>query len=378
MRISNKDARHILLNAHGLAVPPTGPVNVANIIRNMGFVQLDTIRNVSRAHHHILWSRNQNYREAMLWQTLEQREIFEHFTHDASLLPIELYPLWRWQFTRMKNRLTQSKRWNIEEALNRDIKSRIAAEGPLSTRAFDTKVKGPKQMWSRPPHKNALDYLWYIGELSTAHRVNFIKFYDFSEQVIPSHIYNMAMPNNPLGQLCRAALDKLWIATAAEIQDFWGAASAVQVKHWLENCEDIKRIRVQGADGHYYPAYAVVDIDKRLESIGRLSSRLRILSPFDPLIRNRKRLKRIFGFDYKIEIFVPAAKRRWGYYVYPILQGARLVGRAELSADRKAGTLHLKQLWREEDVQWTDKHDSKLKAELTRLARFIGVKPMGL
>ena len=109
VRITNRQARRLLIQAHGLSLTPTGPLNLAALIKTLGYVQLDTIRTVSRAHHHILWSRNQNYREHMLWDALKNRELFEHFTHDASLLPIEFYPIWNWQFKRMQKKFERRK-----------------------------------------------------------------------------------------------------------------------------------------------------------------------------------------------------------------------------------------------------------------------------
>lgn len=375
LRISNRQARRLLLQAHGLSTPPTGALNVPALINSMGFVQIDTIRTVSRAHHHILWSRNQNYREPMLWTALKDRHVFEHFTHDASILPIDLYPVWHWQRERMKARFAARKGWAIDGALHREIKARISAEGALSTHAFDTKVTGKKEMWARPPHKRALDYLWYIGELSTCHRENFTKYYDLSERVIPASNYAGAVPENSFDWLCSEALKRLIVASPAELQDFWGAASAVQIRAWLSSTPDkVCPIEIESATGQWAPAYAARDIEMRLNNLRAPTSRLRILNPFDPLVRDRKRLLRLFGFEYKIEIFVPAAKRKWGYYVYPILEGDRFIGRIEVKADRKAGTLTVLKLWKEHDAKWSERQDIKLDAELKRLARFIGVE----
>jgi len=341
----------------------------------MGFVQLDTIRTVSRAHHHILWSRNQNYREPMLWKALTDRHVFEHFTHDSSILPMDIYPVWQWQRERMKARFAKSNRSSLDQNLLNYIKARITAEGPLSTHAFDTKITGKKEMWARPPHKRALDYLWYIGELSTSRRENFTKFYDLTERVIPIVHYRTPVPENALNWLCNAALERLTIASSAGLQDFWGAASSVQIKKWLsETSFDVCLVEVETATGEWVLAFAVSDIEARLETLSPCTSRLRILNPFDPLVRDRKRLLRIFGFDYKIEIFVPAEKRKWGYYVYPILEGERFIGRVEIKADRKAGTLKVLKLWKEPNIKWSEHRDDKLDAELKRLARFIGVK----
>lgn len=375
MRITNRQARRLLIKSHGLSAAPTGTLDLKSLITSMGYVQLDTIRTVSRAHHHILWSRNQNYREHLLWDALKTRDLFEHFTHDAALLSIELYPVWALQFKRMKARYERSKRWTYDAALISEIKARIRAEGPLSTHAFDTKVKGKKEMWARPPHKRALDYLWYIGELSTSHRENFTKFYDVSERVIPSHFRQPFEQTDPLSWLCEEALKRLTIATSTELQDFWGAASAADIKDWLSKPQcGARPVELESSDGRWVSAFASRDIDAQLQDLSAPNTRLRILNPFDPLVRNRKRLKRIFGFEYKIEIFIPAAKRQWGYYVYPILEGDRFIGRIDVKADRKAGTLDVLSLWKEPDVKWSGRHDDKLDAELKRLAKLACVQ----
>jgi uncharacterized protein len=188
IRISNREARRLWLNLQGLAEAPTGNTEILEIIKKLGFVQLDSIRNVAISHHHILWSRNQSYREPMIEHLLaEERSIFEHFTHDASVLPMEYYPMWNRQFTRLEAQVSRSEAYRKAKQ-NGDyqaIKKRIEAEGPLSTHAFDSKIPGKKEMWDRPPHRRALDHMWYTGELATSHRPNFVKYYDFRQRVIP-------------------------------------------------------------------------------------------------------------------------------------------------------------------------------------------------
>lgn len=178
LRIDNRTARHLWLASQGLSQTPTGPLDLMGIIRKLGFVQLDTIQVVARAHHHILWSRNQNYREHMLNPLLARdRAIFEHFTHDASVIPMEFLPMWQRQFARLQAKYDRAG-WfrGMPDAAGRAaIKDRIRAEGALSTHAFDTRIEGKKEMWSRPPHKMALDYMWYGGELATCYRDKFTR-----------------------------------------------------------------------------------------------------------------------------------------------------------------------------------------------------------
>lgn len=378
LKINNRDGRRLWLNTVGLGSTPTGPLDVLGIIKELGFVQLDTIRNVSRAHHHILWSRNQNYREPMLDKLLgEERLVFEHFTHDASVLPMEYYPMWKRQFRRMKERIDRKNYYSsmLDEAGRTAIKVRIAEEGPLSTQAFDTKVAGKKEMWSRPPHKLALDYMWYSGELATSHRKDFRKFYGLSEHVIPHEIRTSELSDqHQINWLCHAALDRLTFGTLGDIRRFWEATEVEEVKDWAENVEqELVPVESQSMDGSWVEAFAPSDIEDRMAEISMPTSRMRILNPFDPAIRDRNRLARLFGFDYRIEIFVPAAKRRWGYYVYPLLEGDRFVGRIEVKASRKEGLLDIVGFWPELGVKWTGKRWDKLEAELLRFTRLAEV-----
>jgi uncharacterized protein YcaQ len=379
LRISNRDARRLWLDAHLLSATPTGPLDLEKTIKQLGFVQLDTIRVVSRAHHHILWTRNQNYREPMLNKHMaDHRLVFEHFTHDASVLPMEFYPMWQRRFRHLEQKV---RKWEWHRGMlgpdgRNSIKDRIRDEGPLCTKAFDTKVIGKKEMWKRPPHKLALDYMWYAGELSTSHRENFTKFYDLTERVIPEeHLRNVPSDEAQIDWLCEAALDRMSFATIGDIQRYWDAVETPEVRRWTQvKSSQFVPVEIKSADGTWTQALAPGDIESRLSNAPAPTKRLRILSPFDPAIRDRKRLHRLFGFEYTVEMFVPAAKRKWGYYVYPILEGDRFVGRIEVKADRKAGTLNVVNLWHEPKVKWTSSRTDKLNAELDRMARFIGIR----
>ena len=378
LRISNRDARKLWLHAQGLGTPPTGKLDLIGIIERLGFVQLDTIRVLARAHDHILWSRNQHYREPMLNRLLaKERAVFEHFTHDASVLPMTSYPLWRRQFKRMEARLRRSG-W-YKSMLDAEgcaaIKKRIAREGPLSTHAFDTVCVDKTVAWRRPPHKLALDYMWHAGELSTAHRQNFSKFYDLTERVIPTqYLEDERSDEEQMDWLCREALNRLAFAVDGELQRFWEAADLKEVKAWSEkSASDLIPVTVETADGDWISMIAPADIEHRLATLSKPTSRVRIINPFDPIVRDRNRLKRLFGFDYRIEIFVPAAKRRYGYYVLPLLEGDRFVGRIEVRAERADGLLKVIDLWPEPSVRFSGARREKIEGELARLARFVGV-----
>lgn len=376
LRIDNRTARQLWLTSQGLNKLPTGKPDVLGIIKRLGFVQLDSIQVVSRAHHHILWSRNTNYREPMLDPLLARdRSIFEHFTHDASVLPMDSLAMWERQFRRKKAQLDRSG-WMKklpDPSTRAAMKDRIREEGALSTHAFDSAQTGAKEMWSRPPHKVALDYMWFAGELATCHRVNFTKFYNLPERVFPHSLQDAALPDaEQVNRLCDAALDRMGFGTAGDIQRYWDAVTSEEARAWVE-AAPLQTVEVQAADNTWSKAVAPADIETRLSALTPSTSRLRILNPFDPVIRDRTRLERLFGFTYRVEMFVPASKRVWGYYVYPILEGDRFVGRIEVKADRKDSVLNVLNFWPEPGVKWTATRYDKLDAELDRMRRFIGV-----
>ncbi len=376
LKIDNKTARALWLTSHGLAQVPTGPVDSLGLIKQLGFVQLDTIQVVSRAHHHILWSRNQNYREPQLDRLLRKdRQVFEHFTHDASVLPVAFLPMWQRQFRRKKEQVARSSWYgkHLDPDLIAEVLRRVSDEGPLCTQAFDTKISGKKEMWARPPHKMVLDYLWYSGELATSHRDGFTKFYDLAERVFPADLPVLS-DQEQIAQLCATALERIGFGTLGEIRKFWDACDVAEVKAWGDaQGRALIETEVRGADGSWTRALACPGIEDRIAALKEPTSRLRILNPFDPAIRDRLRLARLFGFDYTVEMFVPAAKRTWGYYVYPLLEGGRFVGRIEAKADRAKGTLTLTRLWVEQERYRTQRRLAKLDAELQRLARLAGL-----
>ncbi|QDC11134.1 winged helix-turn-helix domain-containing protein [Oceanicola sp. D3] len=376
LTISNAQARALWLSAHGLATPPTGKLDAPGIIHDLGFVQLDSIQIVSRAHHHIMWSRNANYREPMMDKLLgKQQAVFEHFTHDASVLPMEFLPMWRRQFARMREKISRSGWWGkIDPDLLSSVKARVAEEGPLCTRDFEHTHEGPKEMWQRPPHKRALDFLWFSGELATCHRKSFTKHYDLAERVFPADLREQEVPDaEQIDWLSRAALHRIGFGTPGEIRKFWDATTVAETARWAEAAPDLVPVEVETTNKTRIKALACPDIEARLEALTAPTSRLRILNPFDPAIRDRARLKRLFGFDYTVEMFVPAAKRQWGYYVFPLLEGSRFIGRLEAKADRKAGTLTVMNRWSEPGVRPSKAREDKLAAELTRLCRLAGL-----
>ena len=192
--------------------------------------------------------------------------------------------MWRRQFRRKRAELDRSNWYKgLPDAAGRDkIKARIAREGPLCSRDFEGKAVTPGKMWSRPPHKLALDYMWYAGELATCHREGFTKFYDLAERVFPEDLRVQDMPDrDQIDWLCHAALERMGFATPGEIQRFWDAVSRSEVQQWQADQTALRPVAVETAKGAWTEALAPAGIEARLEHLARPTARLRILNPFD-------------------------------------------------------------------------------------------------
>jgi len=371
LTLSNRDARRLWLAQNLIGTAARDPLE---IIRSLGFLQIDTIRNVARAQDHILWTRVPTYREEQVWRLLSSRALFEHFTHDASLIPVEVLPYWTRRFRVLGARTARSSWFHsgLGQAEIRAIHDRIAAEGPLSTHAFDTKHEGPKEMWARPPHKKALDQMWYAGTLGTARRERFVKFYDLGTRVFPGGIDHGKAETEQIDRLHVRAIDALGFATPSELCRFWAATTPAEVKHWTTGA-DLVPVEIETADGGSYTALAAPDVETRLAATPDPGQRVRLVNPFDPLVRDRARIERLFGFSYRNEMFVPKAQRVYGYYVYPVLEGLRFIGRVELKADRDADALRVTGFWPEVDMRRSSARAGRIDAELDRFRRFAGL-----
>ncbi len=384
--ISATAARRLVLHLQAMTDPPrrklTAP-SLVDLITRLGFVQVDSVSRVERAHHMILFSRNQTYRPQQLRRPLERdAALFENWTHDASIIPTGFYAHWQLRFHRERDRLAQRYRVWQGEAYKAEIDgvmARLEAEGPLMSRDFtDSKKRGSAGWWNWHPGKAALEFLWRTGEVAVARREGFQKVYDLTHRVIPDqHRTADPDPATTIDWLCRAALQRLGFGSPGEIAGFWGHLSAEDAKAWCTSrlaAGDLVPVKVGAVDGSAdRQLYALPDVEDRLGEVLPAPDRLRVINPFDPILRDRKRLNRLFGFDYRIEIFVPAAKRRYGYYIFPLLEGERLTGRVDLRADRDRDALFLERLWWEPKVRTSQARVRRLEAELDRLRRFTGL-----
>lgn len=378
--LNNDEARRLFLARHGLLEPPSGGAKgaaLASLIHDLGFVQVDSVNTFARAHDLILWSRRQTYRpKALRWINDRTRSTFEHWTHDASIIPMQFYPMWRMRFERDRARLhSKWKDWHGQgfhpEIAN--VLARVRDEGLCcSSDMEDEGVEKSTGWWDWRPSKVALEYLWRSGELAVSKRVGFRKFYDLSERVIPPEYLNARYSDADIIEwACSTALNRLGFATSGELAAFYALIRPEDAKKWVSAALAEGRILHVDVSTHDGQLRRSIMWPKDLETMGELpepSPRVRVLSPFDPALRDRKRAERLFGFHYRIEIFVPAPKRQYGYYVFPVMEGPRLIGRIDMA--RENGVLAVRAFWVEKGVKIGVGREARLRAEIDRAAQF--------
>src|SRR2546428_201456 len=231
--LSNQDARRVLLDLHGLSFTQSRKLTtpaLLELIAHLGFVQVDSINTLARAHHMLLFVRNLTYQQGQLAHLLEtERALFENWTHDAAIIPMQFYHYWTLRFDRERERLRirwrQHRRRGFEEQVDQ-VLSHIRVNGPVMARDLGTE-QSTQGWWDWYPSKTALEYLWRCGDLAITRRDGFQKVYDLAERVIPATVRNGKPPKEAVVDwACRSALQRLGFATPREIAGFWGAVSA--------------------------------------------------------------------------------------------------------------------------------------------------------
>jgi uncharacterized protein YcaQ len=365
--VSPSDARRLVLARQGLASRGTfgsGLGATQKAIEHLGYVQIDTLSVVARAHIHTLWNRVSAFKGNDIDLLQEQGAVFEHWAHALAILPMRDY---RYSLPMMERiasgdtHLYPKDRKQVTKVLKR-----IREEGALSAKDFKDK-KTSDAMWARSHSKIALEQLFMEGELMVPRRRNFHKVYDLRERVLPSDI-DVSTPTieELCGHLIESYLRAQGLAQIAELtylRKGLGKQMSQTVANFVEEGM-LQKLEVNGQI--YYATSKSLDVINQ----GLPSPKLRILSPFDNAVIQRKRLVSLFEFDYQIECYVPKAKRKYGYFCLPILRGNRFVARLDAKADRKTGVFHVMNLYLERSVKNREALSTALSAELQRFAKF--------
>jgi uncharacterized protein YcaQ len=364
--------RRLIVDAQGYAPRRRSATarEVEAAIRRLSCVQLDSISTVARSHRIALTSRVGAYRQGVVSRLLERGRIFEYWAHEACLLPVEDWPLF---VGAMRD---GGRRWygQVERThphLAEEILQEIRSRGPLGSRHFEGSTEGG--MWNWKPAKAMLERLWNRGDLVIAGRQGFQRLYDLPERVLPRQVLDAAVPGNE--QRLRAL-----------------ALKAVRARGALTESGIVEHWRLKGGVRAIRPAVAALEAEGRLERLGVADggapvlveqgtdvdrpapSTAVLLSPFDNLLWDRTFARRVLGFDHLIEVYKPAPQRRFGYYVLPLLWRDRIVGRADLKADRAAGALLVKAFHRESGVRASASLEAAFDRALERLRDATGLE----
>jgi uncharacterized protein YcaQ len=388
IELSAAQARRAAIAAQGLArARPKGRVDVRHLRRALdalGIVQLDSVNVFSRSHYMPLFSRLGPYPKETLdeltvhqdgrdgWTRASRRELFEYWAHEASLVPVDMQPLMRWRMAR-----ADDLAWGGVARIARDdpklvkrVLELVRDQGPIRT----ADVGGPKrvrqagEMWNWNEGKRALEYLFFTGQVTAERRVNFERLYDLPERVLPAHVLEMPTPPEDEAQreLLLFAARRLGVATEPDLGDYFRLPRK-DSKARLAELVEAGALRTVAVKGWSAPAYAPADL-----AVPRRIRARALLTPFDSMVWARERTERLFGFRYRIEIYVPAPKRVHGYYVLPFLLGDRLVARVDLKSDRQAGVLRVVGAFAEDKVD-TDDVARELADELRLVSEWLGL-----
>ena len=350
MILTADQARRVAIAAQGFAeAKPSGVVNrshLKRLVSRIQVLQLDSVSVAVRAHYAPVFSRLGPYDRSVLeraaWShsARSPRLLVEYWAHEAALMAVDDWPLLRWRM-----REYADGRWGKEivrknRRLAEDVVAAVAELGPSTAGQIEAHLeseprgrKGP--WWDRSDTKWVAEALFASGALTTATRVGFARHYDLTERVLPPEVYSREVDDDvAVRELVLRAATALGVATETDIRDYFrlGARQAKPVLTQLVADGALEAVEVRGWSA---PAYLRAGV-----SVPRVDRGTALLCPFDPLIFFRPRVERLFGFHYRIEIYVPEPKRQFGYYVWPLLLDGRLVGRVDLKADRNRGTLH--------------------------------------
>ena len=351
-KISLKLARRIALHAQGFGGPrPLATVDrrhIGKVLSRIGLLQIDSVSVVVRAHYMPLFSRLGPYPRDLLdaAATSRKRALFEYWAHEASFLPVETYPLLRWRMeraSRHEEMYAGLARWARQNGqLIDDIYNEVSSRGPIAASDIDG-AKGSGGWWGWSDEKHAFEWLFWAGRITTASRRGFERLYDLPERVLPASIYNAPAPQaaDAHRELLRISARALGIATIGDLRDYFRLSPADvkgRVEELVETGELVP-VRVEGWSQQAY-LHSGTRMPRKVEARA-------LLAPFDPVVWERSRAERLFNFRYRIEIYTPAAKRQYGYYVLPFLLGDTIAARIDLKADRPAGVLRVQAAYAE-------------------------------
>ena len=340
----------------------------------LGVLQIDSVNVFARSHYMPMFSRLGAYDPALLDRTFLSRttHYVEYLAHEATFMPVADWPLWRFRMREWQQRAARPDAWMHAHRRTLDwVRDELRARGAL--RPADLRDDAPRERgswWDWDEAKIALEHLWRCGEVAIAGRVGFERRYGLAEQIIPSGIRNTVVTrDDAIRELVRRAARSYGVSTIADLNDYYRLRDQSAVRAAVADLVDAGELEPVAVRGWERAGKPVAAWRHREATLPRRIDRAALLTPFDPVVWFRDRALRVFGFDYRIEIYVPAEKRRYGYYSLPLLVGDRVVGRADLKADRASSTLRVQSAWWEAHAR-PEADAEHIAQELVRAARW--------
>jgi uncharacterized protein YcaQ len=351
---------------------------VADVIQQLGYLQIDTISVVARTQEHTLWTRLPDFQAAMLYAAQrEERSIFEYWGHAMSYLPMQDY---RYYLPTMQSFHSPNGNWaksRYEKVghLIEPVLQRVKEEGPLKSRDFEApKSEVSRTWWDWHPEKIVLELLLWRGDLMVVERQGFQKIYDLAERVLPNWVDTSFPTDLEVGRyVVKRALRAYGLATEKEIRTFLHEVKNGTVQAGIQSFLEegsIQVVEIDSLPGECY--YMAVESLENTLIPSTAAREVHILSPFDNLIIQRARIAKLFDFQYSLECYLPAGKRAYGYYVMPILYGTQLIGRLDPKADRKTKTFLLRGIYFEESFQPDEIFFNRLVLRILEMMKFNG------
>lgn len=362
LKLKLNEAKKLILHSQYLDRDSS---SASEVLSHLGYVQIDTLAVVERAHHHVFWSRFPKYKVQNLGQLVKERKAFEYWSHAAAFLPMEDY---RFSLPRkLAFRKSESSWFPRDPKMMKKVLSRIEKEGPLGAVDFKSTTKRKGGWGNLKPEKKALERLFMEGKLEVSHRNNFQKVFDLPERVIPNNV-DLKKPSESeyANYLINRTLRHHGLASAKEMAYLCKKNQKQAVEKEVSRLirsNSLRELSVEGLSDTYFC------FEDSLEQLPRASRKLHILSPFDNFIIQRDKLKSFFDFDYQIECYVPEAKRRYGYFTLPVLAGTSLIARPDCKVHRSEAWLEVKSYnW--EKPEYEEKYFGRLEKKLKLFEKF--------
>lgn len=378
MKLSAAEARALAITAQGLAGPREGKPDrrgLRALVDQLGVVQIDSVNVLVRSHYLPAFSRLGAYDRDALDALAHRapRQLFEYWGHEASLLPVAMYPLMRWRMDRAQHHAWGRMRRIAKEQpdLVARVLDLVREKGPIAASDIELgAAKARKGWWEWSDAKIAVEWLFWSGQVTSARRRGFERLYDLPERVLPASVY--AAPPPAEHEAVRALVERsaraMGIATATDLRDYYRLPLA-ETRRAVGELVEAGVLEEVAVEGWTRPGY----LHRRARPARLAPDRAALLSPFDSLIWARERTERLFGMKFRLEIYTPQHKRVHGYYVLPLLVGDRLVARVDLKADRAASTLRVQAAHAERGAPKREAA-SALAGELSRMARWLGLE----